>query len=114
MRVSDRDPGGSKRRAIEQLLADESLTDDLVDEAARLLLDWGMIQLDALFQSAQEPSPAELDACALCLRRLMKRINRRAGRASADQQAERVREILSGLEGAGDITKGADVDRSAR
>jgi hypothetical protein len=113
MRDGDRDPGGSKRRAIEQLLEDESLTDDLVDEAARLLLDWGVTQLDTLFQSAQEPSPAELDACALRLRRLMRRVNRRAGRASADQQAERVREILSHLQGAGDIASGADADRSA-
>ncbi len=97
--MSDRDPGGSKRRAIEQFLGDESLTDDLVDEAARLLLDWGTTQLGA----AEGLSRAELTARVSRLRRMMRRVNRQAGQASPDQQAERVRMLLSRIQEDGDI-----------
>jgi hypothetical protein len=99
---------GRKRRAIEQLLEDESLTADLGDEAAKLLLDWVTAQLDAARQPAEEPSQTDLGARISRLRRLMRRVNTRAGQASADQQAERVRTILSRLEERGDV----DVDQA--
>jgi hypothetical protein len=92
-----------KRRAVEQLLEDESLTDDLVDEAASVLLDWGIRQLDAAFRGSDGLSPPELRRCSSRLRRMMRRINERVGRCSADQQAERVRMILSRIEEARDV-----------
>jgi hypothetical protein len=97
---------GDRRRAIERLLEDESLTQGLVDEAAGLLLAWGTGWLDTAHRSAEGLSPAELDECAACLRRLMRRISERASRAPADQQVERVRELLSRLERAPGVEEG--------
>jgi hypothetical protein len=108
--MGDQEPRDTKRYAIEQLLGNESLTSDLVDEAAKLLLDWGATQLDAASQPAEELSRTDLDARLSRLRCLMRHVNRRAGQASADQQAERVRRILARLDDGEDV----DVEGSAQ
>ena len=87
-----------RRYAVEQILEDESLTADLVDEAAQVLLDWSTAQVEAAFAETEELSQAELDACVARLRRLLKRINRQAGQATADRQAQRVRSLLARME----------------
>jgi hypothetical protein len=87
-----------KRHAIEQLREDESLTADLVDEAAEILLDWSSAQVEAAFQEDEAVSQAELSACTARLRRSLKRVNRQAGRATPDKQAQRVRSLLAQLE----------------
>ena len=77
----------SRRRAAERLLEDESLTADLTDDAARILLDWGLGQVENLSQ--EEPSRLA------SLRRSMRSINKQAGKALPEAQAERVRALLA-------------------
>lgn len=91
-----------KRYAVEQIREDETLTADLVDEAAQILLDWATAQVKAAFQGTEELSQTELDACVARLRRFLKRINRRAGQAPPDRQAQRVRSLLARLESSAD------------
>jgi hypothetical protein len=87
-----------KRYALEQIREDESLTADLVDEAAEILLDWSSAQVEAAFQEDVAVSQAELSAYTARLRRLLKRVNRQAGRATPDKQAQRVRSLLAQME----------------
>jgi hypothetical protein len=91
-----------KRYAVEQIREDESLTADLVDEAAEILLDWSTAQMEAAWNAAEELSQAELSACVARLRRLLRRINRQAGQATPDKQAQRVRSLLARLESSAD------------
>jgi hypothetical protein len=88
----------AKRLALEQIQEDESLTADLVDEAAAILLDWSTAQVEATFQEAKASSQAELSVRVTRLRRVLKRINRQAGQAAPDKQAQRVRSLLVGME----------------
>lgn len=83
---------------VESLAEDESLTADLVDEAASVLLDWGLAQAQGLARQAETLPSQEMDARLADLRRTMKRINREAGEAAPEEQAERVRELLEELE----------------
>jgi hypothetical protein len=87
-----------KRRVVEQIHEDESLTADLVDEAAETLLDWSAAQAEAAFQEAEELSQAKLNACVARLRRLLKRVSRQAGRTPPHNQAQRVRSLLARME----------------
>ena len=52
------------QRAVERLLEDESLTADLIDGAAKVLLDWGLARVGAMAQQETGGilSPEELDA----------------------------------------------------
>ena len=84
-----------QRRAVEQILEDASLTADLVDDAAQSLLDWGVAQVNAITERAEELSQDELDVHISNLRRTMKRINRRAGQATPKTQMERVQSLLA-------------------
>jgi hypothetical protein len=84
-----------KRYAVDQIREDETLTADLVDEAAQILLNWSTAQVEAAFSEAQELSETELNACVARLRRFLKRINRLAGQAASDQQAQHVRSLLA-------------------
>ncbi len=85
----------SRRRAVESLLADESITADLIDDAAGPLLDWGIAQIDDLLEQADGIPEQQLDEQLVALRRKMKYIGRRAGEAAPDAQAERVRALIS-------------------
>jgi len=111
MTPSDQTSDDRKRRLIEQILGDESLTDDLVDEAARLLLQWGTARLDEAFPPSGELSSDELSARTSRLRRMMRRINESAGQSSAERQAQRVRMLLSRIEETGDIGDVEDPDQ---
>ena len=64
----------SRRVAVERILEDESLTAELLDPAARVLLDWGTTQARTLAGQAEE-----LDTRLSDLRRTLKRIARQAG-----------------------------------
>jgi hypothetical protein len=83
-----------KLRAVEQIREDESLTAGLVDEAATILLDWSTAQVEAAFREIEGVSQAELNARVARLRHLLKRINRQAGQATPDRQAQRVQALL--------------------
>ena len=91
-----------KRYAVERIREDESLTANLVDEAAEILLDWSTAQVEAAFQGADTLSQAELNTCVARLRRLLRRISMQAAQATPDGQPERVRSLLARLESSAD------------
>jgi hypothetical protein len=78
---------------VERLLEDEALTADLVDAAARSLLDWGIAQTIATVQEAgglNEEAHARLAA----LRRRMREIARQAGQLPPEDQVSAVQRLL--------------------
>jgi hypothetical protein len=83
------------QKATERILEDESLTADLIDDAAKLLLDWGLAQAKMLIQQAERLSAEELGSCITDLRRTLKRIGKQAGKATPETQPEMVRALLS-------------------
>ncbi|MBN1976792.1 MAG: hypothetical protein JW918_05275 [Anaerolineae bacterium] len=84
------------RSATERLLEDESLTADLVDDAAKLLLNWGLEMVKRAVQQAEELPSEEIGARLAELRRTMKRINHDVGQAEPETQAEWVQALLYG------------------
>jgi hypothetical protein len=86
------------RRAVEGLLQDETLTSELTDEAAEMLLEWGVAQVEAALERARRSPQADPRASIGRLRRVMKRVNEQAGAAAPDLQAERLRSLLSRLD----------------
>ena len=81
-----------KQIAVEMILDSEGLTNDLTDEEARLLLDWGLhrAELYALAtQDIADPDQARLAIARYTgdLRQIMRRLSRQAGQA-ADPLAE--------------------------
>jgi hypothetical protein len=77
-----------QRRLAEQILNDESLTEELDDDDANTLIDWGLAQVEAIAQrpapvsfavdaDAAEPEPEDQ---AKKVRKLMKRVSRLVAR----------------------------------
>jgi hypothetical protein len=83
------------RHAVEHLLEDVSLTADLIDDAAKLLLDWGVTQTKAMAQQTEGLSPEEIGARLADLRRTLKRVSKEAGQAAPEVQAAQVQALLS-------------------
>ncbi|MFB0538098.1 MAG: hypothetical protein ACETWR_24310 [Anaerolineae bacterium] len=80
MMISDSELEARKRLAIEILLESESLTDDLQDDEAEILLDWGLAQAEACALATQEIADEEearpaLDQGVTTVRQLMRFIN---------------------------------------
>ena len=92
-----------RRRAMERILEDESLTADLGDDAAQSLLDWGVAQTKVILEQAKEFAQEELDAHLVNLRRMIKRINRQAGQATPEAQVEQVEALLAEIEAEHDM-----------
>ncbi len=82
-----------KRLAVERILEDETLTADLVDRAAKILLDWGVAQVQSLPQTSQ----SDIDEYLTALKHTMQRINEFIGEAPPDDQAERIQTLLNRL-----------------
>jgi len=83
------------QNAAEHILEDESLTADLIDDAAKLLLNWGLAQAKMMAQQAERLSAKELGSRIAGLRRTLKRIGKQAGKAAPETQPEIVRVLLS-------------------
>lgn len=81
--------------ASERILEDESLTADLIDDAAKLLLDWGLAQAKMIAQRAERLSAEELGARLADLCRTLKHIGKQAGEAAPEAQPEMVQALLS-------------------
>ncbi|MFQ6102152.1 MAG: hypothetical protein ACE5OS_13085 [Anaerolineae bacterium] len=81
----------NRLRAVERILEDESFTAGLTDDAARVLLDWGIAQ-------AEGRSREQFDTKLADLRRTMKHINREAGKTAPEAQVERVQALLAEIE----------------
>ena len=79
-----------RRYAVERILEDERLTADLIDHAAKILLDWGVARAESLPISSQ----TDVDAHLTNLKHAMKCINDWAGQAPPDAQREKVQALL--------------------
>ena len=88
------------QRSVERLSEDETLTADLIDEAAKALLDWGLARANAVAQqeAGEILSPDEFDAQISQLRRTMKRISKQASESLPDTQTQQVQELLAEIE----------------
>ncbi len=81
------------QRAVERLLEDEALTADLVDAAARLLLDWGIAQVTTVLREAGAASE-EAQTRLAALRQQMRAIARQVGQLSPDEQTSALQRLL--------------------
>jgi uncharacterized coiled-coil protein SlyX len=79
---------------VERLLEDEALTADLVDPAARYLLDWGIARATAIVREASA-SPAEAQARMDALRQQMRALARRVGKMLPDEQVSALQKLLT-------------------
>jgi len=78
--ISDSELEARKRLAIEMVLESEGLTDDLQDDEAEILLDWGLAQAEACALTTQEIADEEearlaIDQGVRMIRRAMRWIN---------------------------------------
>jgi len=80
--------------AVERLLDDEALTADLVDPAARYLLDWGIARATVIVQEAGGALP-EAQARLAALRQQMRALARRVGEMPPEEQAAALQKLLT-------------------
>jgi len=78
--ISDSELEARQRLAIEMILESESLTDDLQDDEAEILLDWGLAQAEACALATQQIADEEearpaLDQGVTTVRRAMRLVN---------------------------------------
>lgn len=99
-----------RRRAVERILEDESLTADLVDEAATLLLDWGLARAEKAAQERHHLSLWKLDACIIGLKHTMAWVNDVVAEEPPQEQAERLRALLSQFERAPTMESDREAD----
>jgi hypothetical protein len=92
------DPESVLQNAIERLLEDESLTADLIDDAAKILLDWGITQTKAIVKQAADDSSNDLTERLADLRHTLKRIGKKAGDFEPEAQAEMTKQLLLQIE----------------
>lgn len=81
------------QHAVERLLEDEALTADLVDEAARPLLDWGIAQVTAIVRETGGVSE-EARARLAALRGRMREMARQVGQLPPEEQASALQGLL--------------------
>ena len=87
-----------QRRIAGRLLENESLTADLVDDAAKVLLDWGLNQAMDIAQQAEAIEQDYLETRLDTLQSTMRRINQQAGTVPPESQPARVRQLLDTVE----------------
>ncbi len=87
-------PDESLQSVVERLLEDESLTADLVDSAARHLLDWGIARATAMVQEAGGVSAEVRDRLA-ALRQQMRALARRVGEMPPEEQTAALQKLLT-------------------
>ncbi|MBN1967411.1 MAG: hypothetical protein JW910_22345 [Anaerolineae bacterium] len=87
-----------EEEAAESILGDPSLRDELTDDEARPLIDWGLHQVAALAKQVASQGMAEtMRTTVTDMRRLMKRINRLAGHRAQGGGEEQLRNDLRRL-----------------
>jgi signal transduction histidine kinase len=97
--ISDSELEARKRLAIEMILESESLTDDLQDDEAGILLDWGLTQAEAYALATQEITDEEetrlaLDQGVTTVRRAMRFINDLVAERMGLSDGEMLKELL--------------------
>lgn len=95
MPVETPNPEELEARAAESILGDAGLRDELTDDEAKPLIEWGVSQASAMArrvvaEAALQSDIDTLDESLASLRRLMKRVNRIVGRrAEGDPESLR-------------------------
>ena len=97
--ISDSELDARRRLAIEMILESESLTDDLQDDEAEILLDWGLAQVEAYALATQDIAYKEearlvLDQGVKTVRRVMRFINDLVAERIDLNDGEMVEELL--------------------
>lgn len=97
--ISDSELEARRRLAIEMILESESLTDDLQDDEAEILLDWGLAQVEAYALATQDTADEEkarlaLDQGVKMVRRAMRFINDLVAERMDLSDGEMVEELL--------------------
>ena len=97
--ISDSELEARRRLAIEMILESESLTDDLQDNEAEILLDWGLAQVEAYALATREIANEEegrlaLDQGVTTVRRVMRFINDLVAERMDLSDGEMVEELL--------------------
>ena len=97
--IGDSELDARKRLAIEMILESESLTDDLQDDEAEILLDWGLAQAEAYALATQETADEEearlaLDQGVTTIQRAMRLINDLVAERMELSDEEMVEELL--------------------
>lgn len=88
---------GRIRRAIERMTEDVTMSGDLIDAAARRLLDWGTRQAEAILREMADASPDEVSQRLSALRRMLRRFADLAGQVPPELQEKQVEIILAVL-----------------
>jgi len=84
-------------RAVERMLEDVSMTGNLVDAAARRLLDWGARQVEAILREMADAPPEEVALRLGALRRMLRRFADLAGQVPPELQEKQIEIILAVL-----------------
>jgi hypothetical protein len=97
--ISDSELDARRRLAIEMILESESLTDDLQDDEAEILLDWGLAQAEAYALATREIADEEearlaIDQGVTTVRRAMRSINDLVAERMDLRDGEMVEELL--------------------
>lgn len=92
-------PDPRRQRAAERVLENEALTADLDDDAAKVLLDWGLALADrAAHETATAPeADAALDERLAAVRRLLRRVGRWAANPEEGGADDAAWAALAGL-----------------
>lgn len=88
---------GMVQRAIERMTEDVTMSGDLVDAAARRLLEWGARQSEAILREMADASPDEVSQRLSALRRMLRRFADLAGQVPPELQEKQVEIILAVL-----------------
>ena len=88
-----KEEGMNEQMAAEAILGDSSLTDELNDQAANLLIEWGVQVACAMTKDIE--SDAEIDTSLQKLRSLMRRISIFAAKTGPYQESSRLDELLN-------------------
>jgi hypothetical protein len=83
----------NEQMAAEAILQDSSLTDELNDQAANLLIEWGVQVASDISKGAE--SDSEIDLLLQKLRDLMRRINMFVAKTNLHQEGNRLDELLN-------------------
>jgi hypothetical protein len=97
--ISDSELDARRRLAIEMILESESLTDDLQDDEAEILLDWGLAQVEAYALATQEIADEKearlaIDQGVTTVRRTVRFINDLVAERMDMSDGEMVEELL--------------------
>ncbi len=112
--VDDEKLARRSRRAAESLLENESLTADLDDAAAKVLIDWGIACAKAAAQGTagldDDQAETEMDTRLRATRKLMRSVNKWvAGYAEMDEESQvallaRMQEQVAAIYGPGSLS----------